>query len=479
MFTGDARKLSFPLSRTVTLTQDTPDEDICSDLPAFPEDSDERIAILFNLSLNEFVALASAIDAGRDLSHPLDSVLIWWIWSRGLDCMTICERVAECLNENNEALINALAAAMTTNQVLINALAQAEAAAGGGIPGQPISQNQAQSDTLPANAKDGDECVPDSLWGACLYLVQAANRAIVDVFDIFESASNTLERMDIAAGNIPAIGTYVASAAAFADQIAEELAEGYAAAYTELYEEDLACAIFCLARAECELTPDMLVALLADRLEQTTPDDFGQVAIYIAGGGFTGTEIADVAMFLFFTALKFGSQFGGTVGIRPLNIIMSLGADQLASDNWIALCPACVGAAWSHDFDFTGASMPTGWEVYPDYGVHVPGVGVIAGALGGVLVRSVAVDGTVNAITLQFSVPNSSAAFTQVLDPSDSGSTFTWNFEYVTASQTSQSVGGLPETFDDEVWRWGVLDGGTDAALTGCHVSGEGVDPYV
>jgi len=344
VFTAAARTLSFPLDRVLAIEAETPEGEALCGVPIFPEDSDEKITVLFRLSLTEFVAIASAIDAGRDPAFGRDAVKVWWLWVANLMCASFCEEVATCFTNENEALMAAVAAAIANNPALRNAISDALSENGGATPGLPLSEGSAALDRLPDEVRDEEgDCIPDALWGACLYLVQSGNRAITDFFEQTEAATNTLETSGIVAQTIPAAGAYASAAVEFADQIAENLQEGYAAAYTEAYEESLACALFCAASLGCNLSLDMMIQIVSNRLPD--PEDvsnFGLVMARIGTGTFTGPEIADAAFYIYFTALRFGQQFGDILGVRPLTDLMSLGADQLASDNWETLCDCDV-----------------------------------------------------------------------------------------------------------------------------------------
>jgi len=153
--------------------------------------------------------------------------------------------MATCFNDQNEALMNAVAAAIASNPALQAAIASVMPEIGSSVPGRPLTETQAGQNIAPPNVLDEDgDCIPDALWGACLYLVQSGNRAITDFFEQTEAATNALETSAIVVSNVPAAGGYAANALEFADQIAETLQEGYAGAYTEAYENDLACDIF-------------------------------------------------------------------------------------------------------------------------------------------------------------------------------------------------------------------------------------------
>lgn len=332
---------------------DLPDAD-CESSPVVFPDNETSVKLVFSATLPQFTQMLSALEKGAILSYPNEWHNVWWNFVKNWECqVTICDEVALCLTNEDPAVVEALAQLLATNPTIIQAIVAANAEAGGGTPGQPLTDDQADQDLTPENVKPDDECDYDALWGACLYLVQSGNRAITDFFEVLESASNTLEASAIIAQNIPAAGSYVASAAEFADQLQETIAEGYAAAYTEEYEEQLACLLFCLARAnDCTLNMDDMVQSLSDRL--SVPEllvDFGLLMNFVAAGSWAGEDIANVAFLVFFGALRFGQQFADTIGIRPMTVLMSLGADQLASDNWMVLCECPDIGTWTFPTD--------------------------------------------------------------------------------------------------------------------------------
>lgn len=300
---------------------------------------------------------------------------MYYDYQEQVGCM-ICEMIAQCFTDQDPDLMAAVAEALRSNPLLLDAISQGISENGGGTPGKPISEEQAQQDTLPENVRDSEgDCIPDALWGGILYLVQSGNRTIIDFFEVLEAASNVLEASAIMLQNVPAVGGYAASAAQFADKMQEQIAEGYAAAYTEAFEESLACDLFCLARSDCALAIDDILAVVNARL--ATPldlGDMGEIMAGIASGTWIGDEIANVAFLVYFSALKFGQQFGDKIGIRPLTQLMSLGADQLASDNWEVLCDCPVD--WSHRV--VAADEPE-FVSFPPLGFPVESVGTIAG----------------------------------------------------------------------------------------------------
>lgn len=379
MFTAPMRALPYPLDRASNLEVLSPNGEVPCGLPAWPEDSDEKITVLFRLSLNQFVALATAIDVGSDIAYSTDGIKIWELWVASVMCASFCEEMAGCLTAENPAVVGALANLIASNPAIISAISNSITSAGGAIPGQSLPTNQAETNLLPPEVINPEgECDLNALWGACLYMVQAANRAITDFFEITEAATNSTELAGIVAQNVPAAGQYAASALEFADQIQETLQEGYAGAYTETYENELACAIFCAARSACDLNADMLVQVLEQRLGYVEGTiNFGVLMTRIGTGAFIGSGIADAAFYIYFSALRFGQQFGDVIGFRPLIDMMSLGADLLASDNWIVLCDCPEG--YEVEFDFTAGEQGFVSSTRNEFfnATYVPGAGWI------------------------------------------------------------------------------------------------------
>jgi len=395
-------------------------------------------------------------------------------------CM-ICDMIAQCFEDQDPGLMAAVAEAFRNNPTLRAAISEALTEEGGATPGRPVSDQQAAQDTLPENVRNEEgDCIPDNLWGACLYLVQSGNRAITDFFDILEAASNALEASAIIAQNIPAVGQYAASAAQFADQMRETIAEGYAAAYTEDYEQSLACDLFCLAKADCELSLDQMIATMNARL--TSPidiGDMGEIMAGIASGTWIGDEIADIAFMVYFSAVRFGQQFADKIGVRPLSDLMSLGADQLASDNWQILCDC--GEAWILELDFTGSDMPENWTLIS--GTHVPGSGVLPViSSGGFSQARIQYDPVDSEQILEFTIQTDgypAGSFGQVFSPYPSGTSFTYNFEEGVSGEDIE-VSGLPAMFSDQAFAFGMEMNTTTPVnhITGVRIVGVGANPY-
>ena len=82
-YDGSARPLSWPLLNPLVLSRTTEDDPECEGSSfVWPEDSDERVPVIFNLSLNEYTVLSSTIDVGSDIAYGIDAIRVWWLWTR-------------------------------------------------------------------------------------------------------------------------------------------------------------------------------------------------------------------------------------------------------------------------------------------------------------------------------------------------------------------------------------------------------------
>jgi len=265
------------------------------------------------------------------------------------NCMN-CEELTECITP----LLNAQTAQIINNlNNMINY--------GTTTPGQPMSGEQSA-----ANLAEGTNptCDLDVLWAQCLAIIQYTNRAIVDVLERVEVATNVVELVGLV-GEIPVLGFL---AQQFGSELATEtinyyqeaILEGYQAQYDETVENALACQLFCLARADCVLSVDLIFSVFVSNcasLIPETPGDLVDLIEIMAGIDFDGTEVVNVCMyFAWSTALLAQFFFGENLANDALTLLLGLAVND-ASDDWELLCDCddCV--------DFPFATAPYDWEI--------------------------------------------------------------------------------------------------------------------
>lgn len=324
--TGSTRVLPFPLKFNEDIESQTPDEDIAIlDVSDFPIDSDERINIVLDISLNEYVALANAIDVGRDISYGDNSIYIWWIWVRSLISMDICQSIVDCINDPESGVMDA-----------INSLLADNAYPSG------YEASQAQGD-YELGSGNNPECDPDAWWAGCLGLVQRLNRINEDVLEEFEVITNQTELIADIIGSIGGIDlTGVPALFTWVTTMQNDIIENYLAEYTVAYEESVACDLFCMALVDCKLTPTMIFNYFRDRLSGSITFDglFWETLDFLTSGTWSGTQICDFLM-MSQIGLRAGiGVFFGQTAWNDIDLAITLGFND-ANDDWVALCDDC------------------------------------------------------------------------------------------------------------------------------------------
>lgn len=331
-----SRVLPFPLKEQVIIQSVTSDGIVTQQTPQiFPVDSDEKIDVIINLSLNEYVALASAIDVGRDIGYGINSQEIWWVWVRALIGVPVltCEQIIDCI-ENDPNTQQALA------QYLLDAGFGTPNSSGIGTPNNPGIY---QENPLLIDGSTIVGCGNDNLFGAITQFIDFINRRIVDVFEIIEVETNAIERSQIALSAFPITDTLGGDEAlSFADQLIEEIAEGYAAAFTEELEDEYRCDLFCLVKDTCELDFETFANYFNNRIAVTPPDEqFSNYIEWFIAGTFSGSNIVDAAYSLVCSALSYGSSaFGINIGALLTSVNAALNDPN---SDWLTLCDDCGG----------------------------------------------------------------------------------------------------------------------------------------
>jgi hypothetical protein len=249
-----SRVLPFPLKNPLVIKGTTSVGTVTNITPdMFPVDPDERINVSLNVSLNEYVTLASAIDIGRDIGYGEETNEVWWIWVRALMEATgmTCADVADCI-ENDADVLNAL-----LQQLSANGYIQSPNVA------NPANVTMSPSASAANLLSASFSCEDASMMAVARAVIREFNEASEDFFEALELQTNLVEAANIATDGIPVAGT-INNFTELLDWLIQTMREDYQASYNQEVEDILACALFCLMRVDCELTYDMLIAMYAD-----------------------------------------------------------------------------------------------------------------------------------------------------------------------------------------------------------------------
>lgn len=350
---ADTRKLVFPLTNPLVVEGETPDDGTpIYQIEWSDPDPDVKVNVTLNLSLNEFVALATAIDVGRDIAFGTDTNLIWWIWTRALieGGTLTCEQIIDCIENDPDT----------------QAALQQYLAANG------YSQNQSSTDAptvLPAAKQAGtllptdyDCSNPANDMAISRAIVRELNETIGDLFEIIEYITNPIELTAIVTDSVPVVSA-ASDAASFADWMQENIADAYNAAYTQSAEDTIACAIFCHLQSECDISLndliDIYLGLDAGVTPPSNPDDINELIEYILGLSLALSTTGIVAVFhlIVLYLMRFGGDVVTMLGFNSITTAIS-SAQALIDTSYQDLCDDCPPTEtpltyWMMEFDFS------------------------------------------------------------------------------------------------------------------------------
>lgn len=323
---GEPRKLSFPLSRSVSPIVEG--GDLSSPFSITPDwqttDNDEMVTITLNLTLNEFVALASALDAGRDLAYGDESIEIWKIWTRSVNTLSLCQQIADCINDPNSP----------TRQALIDALADTE----NPVLPPSLADNPPMERILGSSVNTASilpSCVNDNVFGLCLQISEMTNSLITQMMDLLELATNTVELAAIAADNVPILSESID----FALWVQNTAAAAYLAAWDDQLKNLIACELFCIATEDCELSLDDIRDYFVGKSTITTPSTVADILSDLELI-FSGDILVYGLAALAWSAISQGEKwFGINNSAQVIRIVASFYNDP--NSDWTTLCDPC------------------------------------------------------------------------------------------------------------------------------------------
>lgn len=358
---ADKRKLVFPLTNVLAPEGVSPDDGTpILQFAWSTTDDDERVSITMQLSLNEYVALASAIDAGRDIAFGTDSQWIWWIWSRafagGGGIVVDCNDVADCVETE-----------LVTNQILINQVTETVNASGFGNPNRvnpykttPLDRNA--SGFLQEDIKALADCNLDALWAGIRHgIVQRMDDTVRDALEDLATIPELSARVSAFIDIIPVVGDVVEALVQTVASVVPTLLNLYNSHSSEATLDEIACDLFSLVCAECRyLTHEEMYDYYKNFALPATPsiaDWTLDVMMQLISNPVGVT--AKVAYFTLQTwalgILYIQALFNGNNGTRALVQMANLGED-FANNNWFQLCAGCSDAyaQWTWNFGVQG-----------------------------------------------------------------------------------------------------------------------------
>lgn len=321
---GSTRKLSYPLTFTEDMESNTPNETI--DQLTIEDwstsDPDEKIDIVINLSMNEYLSLANTIDVGRDIAYGDNSIEIWFIWVRMLKTMSICQSILECIETDTD---------------IQDAIAQYGI---GTTPEETAPENIGNLARLLIDNRAG--CDNDIVFGMCIGLVELLDSVSTRILSVFQQAVSPAGRIGDMIEAIPLVGELpVDDIFQFTEAMMNDISGGYDASYDTLLRNEIACILFCMAEDDCELSledaRDVYSTLLAQSIDTSSVLAF---FVSMIANVYSGTATVYGLHLLILEIMIFGGRVQMMDVDRLTNAVLAMFNDP--DSDWTIVCDACT-----------------------------------------------------------------------------------------------------------------------------------------
>lgn len=358
------RRLPFPVDFAASITSLIPtihDGEV-SEFVWASSDPEERVHITLEVSLNEYVALASALDVGSDIAYSTDEFLIWFIWCRAVNPMALCAQMITCINTDPDVQ-SALTNFFQSSGLIDPNTVEPDATT---IPDRFAGKGMLLSDDI--NTLDG--CDLDLLWGGIRegivrYLDDTA-RSFLD--DLVVSADKG-QRAQALIEAIPVVGSLAGAVVQQFVELAPDLLNLFNAYSSIDALDEIACGLFELVCAECRFpTYEEVFHYYASAGISGIDDVTNLVLLAATDLLLNSNQLAALACYhtiityqLFI--LYLGSTFQGYSGTQAIALWSGIGQDD-GSDNWIALCDGCEPASSTPVIAVTNACGMFGTTVF-------------------------------------------------------------------------------------------------------------------
>ena len=352
---ANMRKLVYPLTYPETTSSVIPSSGFSVvPLEDIFVDNETVVSLEFRLSLNEYVALANAVDVGRDIAYGNDSRMIWQLWVTAIRGLAMnCEGMIECI-ETDPDVQNAFyewavnAGIYDPNQIDDN------------VP--LIDERFSPSDRLNGVSVDPALCDLDVLWAGIFEIVKRLDDNAKTILEVAVTYNDVVERFGNIASAIPIIGNTIASIQKGFSEVIPDVYNLYLAYSSQANLEEIACTIFELVCSECRYpTFDELYDIYASNAVAGLTDIptltlRGVMEGFISSKNFSSQLCYNTVIILELFALYAGGKVLNVKGHDAITFFALLGEDS-PSDDWVLLCDGCAPSGnWCYEYDFSSGS---------------------------------------------------------------------------------------------------------------------------
>jgi len=304
---------------------------------------------LFWFTNETFTQVLSALWNGAILTYPEQAYQVIWYFLQNVEVpVQLCEQVALCFANDEEfrqSVVNSLSIDPSFTQVINNI----------STTGTPMTQPQIE-------AVVGDNCDEDTLFGGIVALIDQMNTNNLDFMQVFEVATNTVERASSLVAAIPVFETLpFDDLIGFVDRFFNEIYENYESEITTSLLNEYKCDLFCMALENegCGFTYESLYNYFKTRVDGAfTIESVFQVVIEaLASGSYSGTLVADFMYMLQIQVMRSASNF---LGVNLLALQTSYNIGELTPDSSWTLIPCDCGTPstglWAIQSGYAGLS---------------------------------------------------------------------------------------------------------------------------
>lgn len=313
--------------------------------------SGEENLIMLKVSLEEWTMLLSSVFTGADICYPSQSDTVRWILLRAVEQpMDFCAMVAAAINDC-EDVRDAVWGAMQAG--IGNVPSVQSAFADWFLSDQNIRNVMDERYNVPSlndsvssgNMLKPDQCLDDFIFNQCVVLVDLLDDIARDIFEAIEVGTNQFERWSIVTSAVPATGQIIPvdEGLQFVDQLIEEIQEDYTGAYDISLRNDIACDIFCVAKDECTLSLDQVIAYYESKVGSLSLEDpvtlLSDIVAFINSGDFPGDLPVYVMHLLSLSLMKLAQN---VFGIDFVGLYMQvIAAGDTPNNDWELVCDEC------------------------------------------------------------------------------------------------------------------------------------------
>lgn len=351
-YSDGPRPLPWPLRNAVANSVITEDDGVQN--PSFliwPEDSNERVPVLFSLSLNEYVILASTIDVGSDIAYGADALKVVDLWLRNtreqvsscalvLDALQNCEDVQQAIKfiiataiQNDPAFMNSFSTWLTIDP---NAQGAIEEVASHQVIAQVARQQ---------NLFMSGQCGYGYIFNEVSVAIETLHTISQTILTNVSGSAGVSLQVATLTSLIPITGlslqTFVLMGVAAA--LAGSVKTSYDGAWSDptTYDE-LRCDLFCEVRDSCQLSLDQIINYYMHRTgldDNLGPFDQFLLVCESLMGSPTGERAVWMMHLLVLQAIRLSQEVAG-IDFGGYAVAVTL-AGEIEDNSYLTVCDVC------------------------------------------------------------------------------------------------------------------------------------------